>query len=97
MLFLSPGGNGMVSKVRENRINEFMSFEHLGEVKDGVEDTTSDAVKSWAGALESYTLSENNGSTELLVDLDIAGCHKDYMVQAWPKALEALKYLAETK
>lgn len=42
VLFLSPGGSGMVSTVAANRANEYMSFKHLGEVKEGVEDTTSD-------------------------------------------------------
>src|SRR5512138_407966 len=50
VLFLAPGGNGMVSKVAVNKPNEFMSFEHLGEVKDGEEDTESEKVKGWAGA-----------------------------------------------
>jgi hypothetical protein len=29
-----------------------MSFEHLGEVKDGVEDTESEKVKAWAGDMK---------------------------------------------
>jgi hypothetical protein len=51
VLFLGPdGGGGMVSKVASNKKNEFMSFEHLGVVKDGIEDTESDSAKGWAGA-----------------------------------------------
>ncbi len=45
--FLDPKGSGMVSKVAANRPNEFMSFEHLGEVKDGVEDRSSEKIKEW--------------------------------------------------
>ena len=52
VLFLAPGGNGMVSNVAINRKNEFISFEHLGEIKDGVKDTESEKVKAWAGAHE---------------------------------------------
>ncbi len=96
VLFLGPGGSGgMVSKVAANRPNEYMSFEHLGEVKAGVEDTTSDAVKVWAGAHENYTLTEKNGATEILVELDMAETHKEYFEKTWPLALEKLKELSE--
>lgn len=47
VLFLDGQGQGMVSRIAENRPNEYMSIEHLGEVKDGVEDTSSDRVKAW--------------------------------------------------
>ena len=50
VLFLGPGGDGMVSRVAANKPNKFMSFEHLGVVKKGVEDTESEEVKDWAGA-----------------------------------------------
>src|SRR5688500_12139966 len=58
VLFLDGKGSGMVSKIESKKQNEFMSFKHLGEVKDGVEDTTSEKVSGWAGALENYTLKE---------------------------------------
>jgi hypothetical protein len=37
VLFLDGNGQGMVSKIAVNRPNEFMSFEHLGEVHEGKE------------------------------------------------------------
>lgn len=95
VLFLGPGGNGMVSTVAVNRPNEYMSFEHLGEVKDGVEDTTSERVKVWAGSHENYTLKEKDGLTELTVDLDIPEEFKDMFSQMWPKALTVVKNLSE--
>ena len=45
VLFLGPTGSGMVSMVAANKPNEYMSFKHLGEVKNGVEDTTSEQIK----------------------------------------------------
>jgi uncharacterized protein YndB with AHSA1/START domain len=78
VLFLGPGGDGgMVSKVATNKKNEFMSFEHLGVVKDGIEDTESDSVKGWAGARENYRLTDNNGKTKLAVDMDSTDEFKD--------------------
>src|SRR5688572_18339226 len=52
VLFTDGSGSGMVSMVAKNKPNEYMSFQHLGELKEGVEDTTSDRVKQWAGSTE---------------------------------------------
>jgi uncharacterized protein YndB with AHSA1/START domain len=95
VLFLDPKGSGMVSMVAANKPNEYMSFKHLGEVKDGVEDTTSDSVKAWAGATENYTLKGDNGTTTLSVDMDITDEFKEMFEKMWPKALEKVKALAE--
>ena len=95
VLFHDGKGDGMVSTIIENIPNEFMSIKHLGEVKKGIEDTTSEKVKQWAGAMENYTLTEVDGKTELNVDMDIAEEYKDYFLTTWPKALEKIKQLAE--
>ena len=95
VLFTDGKGSGMVSKIDDSVPNEFMSFLHLGMVKDGVEDTTSDEVKGWAGAHENYILKEAQGKTELEVELDIDEKHKDYFVETFPKALQKVKELAE--
>jgi hypothetical protein len=95
ILFLDGNGSGMVSKIETKRPNEFMSFKHLGELKNGVEDTESNAVKGWAGALENYTLKEVDGKTELVVDMDINEDYKDMFMGMFPKALEQVKILAE--
>ena len=95
VLFLDGKGNGMVSRVDANKPNEFMSFKHLGAVKDGVEDIGSEKVSEWAGAVESYRLSGSNGKTELTVEMDITDEYRDYFEKAWPKALEKVKALAE--
>lgn len=72
-----------------------MSFEHLGVVKHGVEDTESESVKGWAGAKENYTLTEENGKTKLVVDLESTDEFKDYFIKTFPVALEKVKELAE--
>jgi hypothetical protein len=95
VLFLSQGGDGMVSMVAVNKPNEYMSFKHLGMVKNGVEDTSSDEVKAWAGAMENYTLKEENGKTTLTVEMDTTDDFKDYFMNTWPKAMEKIKELAE--
>jgi len=97
VLFLDGKGEGMVSTIAENIPNEYMSFKHLGVVHNGVEDTESEKVKEWAGALENYTLKSNDGKTALVVDMDINDEYKDYFIKTWPKALEKLKEIAEKK
>lgn len=95
VLFLSPDGGGMVSTVASNKKNEFMSFKHLGVVKNGVEDTESESVKGWAGAMENYRLIDEGGKTKLVVDMDITDEFKDYFVKTLPVALEKVKGLSE--
>lgn len=98
VLFLDGKGSGMVSTVAENIPNEYMSIKHLGEVRDGVEDTTSERVKKWGAgdAQENYTLKDVDGKTELTIDLDMSEEFKDYFVDAFPKALDKVKELAES-
>lgn len=96
VLFLDGKGEGMVSEVTDNVPNAFMSFRHLGVVKDGKEDLEVAQEKGWAGAIENYTLKSVNGKTELTVDQDIEGDYKDYFLETWPKALEKLKNLTES-
>lgn len=96
VLFLDGKGEGMVSKIETLRPNEFMSFKHLGTVKDGVEDTESEAIKAWAGSYENYSLKETEGGTELTVEMDINEEYKEYFSKTFPKALQILKELSES-
>ncbi len=94
-LFLGTDGSGMVSRIEKNIPNEYISIQHLGFVKDGIEDVTSDKVKEWSGAHENYTLKEINGMTEVLVEMDSNDEFKEYFSSTWPKALEKVKELSE--
>lgn len=95
VLFGDGKGSGMVSEIADNIPHEYMSFRHLGMITDGVEDTTSEKIKGWAGAMENYTLKESDGKTELQVDLDMNDEYKDYFKDTFPKALQAVKELSE--
>ena len=97
VLFLNGEGHGMVSRIAEHRPNEFLSIQHLGEIKNGVEDTSSEAVKSWAGVRENYTLSDDDEEVTLTVELDLDERHESMFDLMWPKALAKLKELAERK
>lgn len=93
--FLDGKGNGMVSTIRGIREPEELVFEHLGFIENGVEDTTSDAIKEWAGALERYYLKEEGGVTTLEVLVDVDPKYKEMMDNGFIKGLETVKTLAE--
>lgn len=91
---------GMVSRIRENIPNRFVSIEHIGLFEDGKEITSGPKVEPWAGGLENYTFVEQNGSTFLSVDLEFktGGMDKQmltYFENTWPKALNKLKEICE--
>ena len=100
MKFLGAGGSGMISQIVENIPYKFISTEHLGEIKDGVEDTTSEAVKKWLPAFENYTFTDNGDSTLLQIDMEMGSSEeskqmKEMFEGMWPKALLILKEICE--
>jgi hypothetical protein len=97
ILFLGPDKSGMTSIIASKKPNEFMSFKHMGIVSNGVEDTESDEAKKWRGT-EDYMLKEEGGKTELMINLEAGNMPADfvdYFNEAWPKALNIIKELAE--
>lgn len=95
--FLAPSGDGMVSEIAENRTNEFISIRHLGFIAQGVEDTTSESIRSWAPCYENYTFVAVPEGTRLVVELDVAAEWEQDMQEAWPRALALLKALCEAE
>lgn len=96
VLFLDDNHCGMVATIAEIIPYEFMSFKHLGTVDDGEEDTESEHVQEWSGALENHTLETVDGKTELTINIDVTEELKDYFLKLWPEALKKIKELAET-
>lgn len=94
--FMSPTGDGMVSEIAEARENEFLSIRHLGFIANGVEDTTSEAIRAWAPAYENYTFLTVPGGTRMVVDQDVPADWEAHMNLAWPQALALLKALSES-
>lgn len=93
--FLSPSGEGMVATIERNQPHEFISIRHLGFVANGQDDTTSEAVTSWAPAHENYRFETVSGGTKLTVTQDMQEDYVAMMEDKWPKALEALRALCE--
>lgn len=95
ILFLSADGGGMTSKIVKKIPNKFMSFQHLGMVKDGKEIPATDVVNTWQGMFENYTLDEMEGITHLVVTMDATEEMENYFKDIFPKALAMVKALAE--
>jgi hypothetical protein len=95
VLFLGAEETGMSSRIFRHVPNEFISIQHLGLITKGVEDFDSEETKKWSGALENYSVSERNGATELIVEMDTTADHEAYFQETWPKALEKVKELSE--
>lgn len=93
--FLGPGGGGMYSKIDAVEPNAKMVFKHLGVVKDMVNQPLDEETKKWAGGKEKYFLEEQNGKTELKVELDVIEGFEDYFSESFPKALQLVKEIAE--
>jgi uncharacterized protein YndB with AHSA1/START domain len=91
----SGDSGGMVSRIKENIPAKFVSIEHIGLLENGKEITSGEKVESWAGALENYTFTEDNGNTKVSVEMDSNLEYKSYFEETWPKALEKLKSLCE--
>lgn len=94
-VFSDGNGNGMISTIAELKENEFLSFKHLGGIKNGVEDFESEEIKKWTGSLENYTLTSNGNFTDLFIDMDMDENYKDFFLKTWPLALRKIKELSE--
>lgn len=88
--FVNETGDGMYALIEEKIPNAQMVFLHQGEIKNG-KDTPGD----WGQSREAYFLSEQNGQTELNVELDSPEAFQEYFADTFPKALQLVKELSE--
>lgn len=99
ILFLGLDENGekggMVSRIIENNLYQFLSIQHYGLFMGNKEITEGPEVEKWANGIENYTFEENNGATTITVDLQITEDLIDYMNETFPKALDNLKKICE--
>jgi hypothetical protein len=85
----------MVSRIKENIRNRYISIEHVGIIKNGEEITSGSEVENWSGVLENYLLTNMDGKTLLSVEFDSNDEFKSYFIETWPKALKKLKSICE--
>jgi uncharacterized protein YndB with AHSA1/START domain len=87
--------SGMVSRIKENIPNKFISIEHLGIIKNDSEIMCGEEVDGWKGSLENYSFKSVGNQTLLSIDIDSNEEFKSYFSDTWPNALNKLKTICE--
>lgn len=91
----NPVDEGVYSRIKKNIPHEYISIEHIGMIKNGVIDTTSDEVKKWVPSFENYTFTSDETGTMVSVSVDTTDEYVEMFNGVWPKALDILKAIAE--
>jgi uncharacterized protein YndB with AHSA1/START domain len=87
---------GMYSEIAESKPNEYISIRHLGFIKNGVVDTTSDAAREWAPSYENYRLERlGDNATRFHLEMDVDESYYSMFENMWPKAMAMLKEICE--
>ena len=94
-LFLDAERSGMLSTIKKLDAPRIVEFSHYGELNKGVEDTTSDRVKAYAGAVEKYELEPHNEGTLLKASVQAPEEYEQMMNDGFTKGLHEVKALAE--
>ena len=95
VLFLSAEGDGMYSQIDKMIPEAYMSFRHIGVVKNGQEQPLDEETKAWSGSKENYTLHDTGNGTRLEVEVDMDESYEDFFNTTFPKALAKVKELSE--
>ena len=90
----SVNGYGVTSLIEKLIPDEFVLFRHRADTKESGQ---QEREKEWTGGTESYTLTEKNGVTILIVKADIPQEQEETFNIRLPKALERIKTLAEKR
>jgi len=92
----ADGGGGTLAEITELEPYAHVVAEHVAVLlEDGSEDRESEMAKGWIGTTEAYAFTGENASTRLDVEITTAPEWAPMFEDGWPKALEALKQLAE--
>jgi hypothetical protein len=96
VLFLDPDQNGIYSNIIEHIPNLTILFKHNGAVQKGEKQAIDEESKKWSGALERYTVTnENIGISKLTIKIDVLDEHLEFMTEKLPKALARIEELCE--
>lgn len=93
--FLTLEGSGMVTRIRALERERLLEFEVIGVVAGGKAEFESADALAWKGGRESHRLVDVGGRCRLTTRVDVPVSYLGHMQEAWPRALAALKELAE--
>lgn len=90
----AENGYGVTSLVDQLVEGEYLLLKHQADTQDNGE---NEREKEWTGGEESYRLTEHDGITTLAVAFGVPPNQEEYFSEAYPKALQRVKELAEMK
>ncbi|MEI7883793.1 MAG: hypothetical protein WCI30_00410 [Clostridia bacterium] len=88
----SVNGYGVTSLIEKLNQNDFLLLRHNADTKESGQ---QEREKEWTGGTESYSLTEKNGVTTLIVKMDVPQEQEETFNTRFPRALERIKTLAE--
>jgi uncharacterized protein YndB with AHSA1/START domain len=92
--FISANGYGVTSLVEKLTTGEFLLLRHRADTQEGGK---QEREKEWTGGEERYSLAEKDGTTTVTVVFGVPPELEEYFKVNYPKALERVKELAESK
>lgn len=93
--FLTPEGSGMYSNIVLCTPKSNILFQHIGELKDFIEQPVDEAAEKWTGSFENYILMHKDNKTTLTAEIDLTPNHVEFFNINFPKGLEKIKQLSE--
>ena len=88
----SVNGYGVTSLIEKLNPNEFVLLRHCA---DTIESGQQEREKEWTGGTESYSLTEKNGITTLIIKFDVPQELEETFNITFPKVMERIRTLAE--
>ncbi|MDQ5950915.1 MAG: hypothetical protein QG639_192 [Patescibacteria group bacterium] len=90
----AENGYGVTSLVEKVTPGEFLLLRHSADTQEAGK---RERDKQWTGTQEKYTLVEKDGTTTLVVEFGVPPELEEYFKINYPKALERVKEMAESK
>ncbi len=95
VLFKDKNGEGLKGKVTEHEPVRILKVEFVGVLKNGIEDPGNEEHEMWKGCVDSYILSEHDGTTVLSVESVVPEKYFEPFMKLWDRALRKIRQLAE--
>ena len=94
--FVGKDGSGTMVLIEVFKPYEYISAKHIAVLlQGGKEDYDSDVAKGWIGTMENYNFNENDGETDLTVEMIINPEWQKMFDDGFPNALKKLKEICE--
>lgn len=91
--FLSPDGQGILSRVVERQEGSLIRLRHQAEIENF--QVKADEASDWKDAAEDYELHDEATGTHLEISSSVPDSYESMMREMWPKGLLRLKALCE--